>query len=85
MEHRFPPSLGYIIGGHPHSFNFMQFLGNFGAPWTVDTPPLGNPGSATVYAEHKGINLPQVRLRNVLKKNLLQSDNDHVNSYSLSC
>ena len=30
MEHRFPPSPGYIIGGHPNYFDFMQFVGKFG-------------------------------------------------------
>ena len=39
--------------GGPNSFNFMQFLGNFGKivcwrpPWGVAPPPRGNPGSAT--------------------------------------
>ena len=30
MEHKFPPSPGYIIGRHQNSFNFMQFSGKFG-------------------------------------------------------
>ena len=42
--------------GGPNSFNFMQFLGNFGKfvcwrpppLWGVGAPPRGNPGSATV-------------------------------------
>ena len=38
MEHRFPPSPGYIIGGHPNSFNFMQFVGNLA---NVDIPTSG--------------------------------------------
>ena len=41
--------------GGPNSFNFMQFLGNFGKivcwrpPGELAPPPRGNPGSATVY------------------------------------
>ena len=38
----------------PNSFNFMQFLGEFGKivcsrppPWRVHAPPWGNPGSVT--------------------------------------
>ena len=44
---RAPPS------GGPNSFNFMQFLGNFGKivcwrpPGELAPPPRGNPGSAT--------------------------------------
>ena len=41
--------------GGPNSFNFMQFLGNFGKivcwhppPGELAPPPRGNPGSATV-------------------------------------
>ena len=43
--------------GGPNSFNFMQFLGNFGKivcwrpPGELVPPPRGNPGSATGY-EH---------------------------------
>ena len=39
--------------GGPNSFNFMQFLGNFGEivcwrpPGELAPPPRGNPGSAT--------------------------------------
>ena len=39
----------------PNSFNFMQFLRNFGKiicwrpPWELAPPPRGNPGSATVF------------------------------------
>ena len=39
--------------GGPNSFNFMQFLGNFGKivcwrlPGELAPPPRGNPGSAT--------------------------------------
>ena len=40
--------------GGPNSFNFMQFLGNFGKfvcwcpPGELVPPPQGNPGSITV-------------------------------------
>ena len=30
MEHKFPPSPWYMIGGHSISFDFMQFVGKFG-------------------------------------------------------
>ena len=32
--------------GHPNSFNFMQFSGNFGKIVCWCPPPWGNPGSA---------------------------------------
>ena len=43
----------------PNSFNFMQFLGNFGKivcwrpPGELASPPRGNPGSATVKTKTK--------------------------------
>ena len=44
---------------HPNSFNFMQFLGEFGKivcsrppPWRVHAPPWGNPGSVTANWYH---------------------------------